>query len=119
MIESDWEDLCQKNSHCGIFICFYHYFQLNLDETSFLCNEGKLRIFLGSNKSRHNKNCSDSRFSIKVLRVGSAAGVNAPVIFLEKRTKVHQRLRGKNLVTKYGFPEGSCVVPKKTSYMDD
>ena len=45
--------------------------------------------------------------------------MNSPVIFLAKGTKVHTRLRGNNLVTKYGFPEGSCVIPNKAAYMDD
>ena len=45
--------------------------------------------------------------------------MNGPVIFLEKGTKVQPRLRGNNLVTKYGLPEGSCVIPNKTAYMDD
>ena len=62
---------------------------------------------------------SDSRFSITVFPVGSAAGVNGPVIFLTKGTKVHPRLKGANLVTRYGLPEGSCVIPKKSAYMDD
>ena len=92
---------------------------MNLDETCFLCNEGELRIIGDNDKPRHGKNCSDSRFSITFLRVGSAAGVNGPVIFLTKGSKVHPRLRGKNLVTKYGFSEGSCVIPNKEAYMDD
>ena len=45
--------------------------------------------------------------------------MNDPVIFLAKGEKVHPRLRGNNLVTKSGFPEGSCVIPNKTVYMDD
>ena len=45
--------------------------------------------------------------------------MNGPVMFLAKGTKVHPRLRGNNLVTKYGLPEGSCVIPKKSAYMDD
>ena len=28
-------------------------------------------------------------------------------------------MRGKNLVTKYGFPEVSCVITNKAAYMDD
>ena len=92
---------------------------MNLDETCFLCNEGELKVIGNNNKPCHDKNCSDSRFSITVLRVGSAAGVNGPVIFLEKGTKVHPRLRVNNLVTKYGLPEGSCVIPNKAAYMDD
>ena len=65
------------------------------------------------------KNCSDSRFLIKVLWVGNAAGVNGPVIFLTNGTKVHQRLRGNKLVTKYGFPVGSFVVLNKAAYIYD
>ena len=90
-----------------------------MDETCFLCNEGELKIIGDKDKPRHDKNCSDSRFSITVLRVGSAAGVNGPVIFLAKGTNVQPRTRGNNLVTKYIFPEGSCVIPNKAAYVDD
>ena len=38
---------------------------------------------------------------------------------MAKVTKLHPSLRGANLVTKYGFPEGSCVIPKKAAYMYD
>ena len=88
---------------------------MNLDETSFLYNESELSITRGNNKPSHNKNFSDSRFSIRVLRVGSAARFNGPVIFLERGTKVKQKMRGKNLVTKYISPEGYCVIPNKAS----
>ena len=67
----------------------------------------------------HIMSSSDSRFSITVLRVGSVAGVNGPVIFLAKVKKVHPRLKGTNLVTRYGLPEGYCVIPSKAEYMDD
>ena len=45
--------------------------------------------------------------------------MNGPVIFLAKGGKVHNRIRGDNLVTGYGLPEGNCVIPKKSAYMDD
>ena len=45
--------------------------------------------------------------------------MNSTFIFLEKGKKVHPRLRGNNLVTKYGLPEGSCVIPNKAAYMYD
>ena len=47
MIESEWEDLQQKNSPHYFFSRFSHYFQLNLDETCFLCYEGEIQV-LGS-----------------------------------------------------------------------
>ena len=44
MIEAEWGYLQQKISPHDNFICYASYFQLNLDEISFLCNEGELRI---------------------------------------------------------------------------
>ena len=64
----------RTNSPRDIFIRYPHYFQLNLDETCFLCNEGELEIVGDNDKPCHDKNCSDSRFYITVLRVESAAG---------------------------------------------
>ena len=82
LIGAEWEYLRQKNSPCDIFIRYYRYFQLNLDETCFLFNEGELNSIGGNGKPRHEKNCSDFSISITVLRVGSALGVNGPVVFL-------------------------------------
>ena len=41
------------------------------------------------------------------------------MIFLANGTKAHPRLIGNNLVTKYGLPEGSCVIPNKSAYTKD
>ena len=103
MIEAEWEYMRWTNSPHDIFNHFSHDFQLNFDETSFLCNECELRVIGCKEKPYHKKNCSYSMFSITVLLVGSEAGVNGPVIFLEKGTLVNPRLRGANLVTRYGF----------------
>ena len=92
---------------------------MNLDETYFLCNEGDIKVLGIKDRPRHEKNCSDLSFLITVLRVGIAAVVNGPVIFMEKGKKVHPRLKGKNLVTRYGFPEGSCVITNKAAYLYD
>ena len=102
-----------------MFTCFSHQFQLDLDETSFLFNEVELEFIWSKYKPFHEKNCRDSMFSITVLWVGIAAGVNVPVIFLENGKKVYPRIRGTNLVTRYGLLEGSCVIPNKAAYMVD
>ena len=104
MIEAEWEYLRRKNSTCDIFIHYAHYFQLNLDENCFLCNEYELKIIGDNNKTRHGKNCSNSRLYITVFWVGITAGANVPMLFLAKGTKVDPRLIGNNLVTKYGLP---------------
>ena len=75
-------------------------------------------MFLGEKINPAMKNCSDSKFSITVLRVGSAAGLNGPVIFLTMGTKLHPSLRGTNLVPRYKFPEGYFLIPNKSVYMD-
>ena len=46
-------------------------------------------------------------------------GVKGPVIFLANGTTLHPSLRGNNLVNRYVFPEESCVIQNKLSYMDD
>ena len=106
----------QTKSPCNIFTCFSHYFQLNLDENSLLCNGGEQKVIESKYKTRHEKIAVTQFFSITVLRVGSAAGVNGPVIFLVKGENVHHRLRGENLE---GFPEVSCAILNKSAYMDD
>ena len=55
IIEVEWEDLRRPKLPRDTFTSFAHYFQLNLDETSFLCTEGEQK-FLGSKyKPRHEK----------------------------------------------------------------
>ena len=64
------------------FIAIQEHFQLNLNETCFMCNEGVLKIVCDKEKERHDKNVSDNRVSIIVVRYGNAAGSNGPVIFV-------------------------------------
>ena len=71
-----------------------------------LCNEVELKIIGIKDKPRHEKNYSESSFTIIFIWFGSAVCVFGPVIFLEKGTKVHPRIRGNNLVTRYVFSEG-------------
>ena len=44
MIEEELEDLRRKNSPRDIFIHYVHYFKLNLEKISFLCNDKELKI---------------------------------------------------------------------------
>ena len=41
--------------------------------------------------------------------------MNVSVIFISKGTLLHPSLRGTNLVTRYGFPEGSCIILNKVT----
>ena len=55
MIEAEWEDLRWKNSPRDIFTHFDNSFQLNLDETSFLFNEGEIKVLGIKDKPHHKK----------------------------------------------------------------
>ena len=82
MIEAEREDLWQSNSPCNIFTRLSHSFKLNLDETSFLCNEVELNVIWNDERTHDEKYCSDLRFSITALWIWIAVGVNRPVILL-------------------------------------
>ena len=120
LIDFCWRDLHRKNANPpGLFTHLAPFFQVNLDETCFMCSEGTLKILGDSQRKKHNLNVADCRTSVTVLRVGSAAGVNGPVVFVPKGREVPRRFRGDRLHSVYGLPEGSCVIPNKNGYMDD
>ena len=105
----------KENLPHDIFTPFAHYFQLNLDETSLLFNEGKIKFLGSKDKPLHKKGYIKSIFSITVLLVGSESGVNGPVVFIAKGLKVKPTNIGSNLVTRCGLPERSCVIPNKVA----
>ena len=49
----------------------------------------------------------------------NSVGANVTVIFLARGNLVYPKLRGINSVTKYRFPEGSYVIPKKLLCKND
>ena len=53
IIEAEWEDLQHTNSHPDFLIVFSHSFQLNLNETSFLCKEGEIKVIVIRDKPRN------------------------------------------------------------------
>ncbi len=59
-------------------------FTVNLDESCFMGSEGVLHVIGSAARRKHEKNTSDSRQRITIVRVGSAAGVEGPRIFLAK-----------------------------------
>ena len=87
LIESEWDYLQLTNHPSQVFTELHEHFQLNLDEACFLCSDGILKIIGDGAKKHHDKNMSDSCVSITIVRIGSAAGTNGPVLFLASGTK--------------------------------
>ena len=119
LIESEWEFMRSVNTPSSSFVNLHEHFQLNLDESCFMCNDGILKIIGAADKRHHDKNTSDSRVSITVVRCGNAAGANGPVVFLTTGQKVNRTFSNYRLHKIYGLPEGSTVLCNNSAYMDD
>ena len=96
----------------------WEYFWLNLDKTCIVADDGNVCVLSEKTREVTAKRMSDSKFSITILRVGSAAGCDGPIIFLVKGEKIECEAL-KDIVKNFGCPPGSCVIPTPTAYMTD
>ena len=94
-------------------------FMVNLDESCFMGSEGVLRVIGSAARKKHEKNTSDSRQSITIVRVGSAAGVvEGPHIFLAKGVELTtESMLKKNFARIHKAPIGSFVEMTPNAYM--
>ena len=94
-------------------------FTVNLDESRFMGSEGVLRVIGSATRKKHEKNTSDSRQSITIVRVGSAAGVvEGPHIFLAKGVELTtESMLKKNFARIHKAPIGSFVEMTPNAYM--
>ena len=93
-------------------------FTVNLDESCFMGSEGVLRVIGSAARKKHEKNTSDSRQSITIVRVGSAAGVEGPRIFLAKGVDLTaESMLKKNFARIHKAPIGSFVEMTPNAYM--
>ena len=66
-IDGEWEYLQSANKPLELFVQLQEHFQLNLDESCFMCSDGELKIIGNAEKKRHDKNNSDNRVSITTV----------------------------------------------------
>ena len=89
VLDAVWDDLTKHNvlppgDARKIFELVKEHFWLNLDETCIQCNDGNIRIVGSKERKTQSKITDDSRFSITILRVGNAAGLDGPIIIILK-----------------------------------
>ncbi len=90
----------------------------NLDETCFRAEDGVLKIIGSNERKKHEKNTSDSRLSITVVRIGSAAGIEGPRIYLGKgKEDPPSHMKKGNFSSRYTAPPGSYVKMTPNAYM--
>ncbi len=93
-------------------------FTVNLDETCFMASKGVLRVLGSAARKKHEKNTSDSCQSITVVRVGSAAGIKGPRIYLAKGKELTvESLKINNFCHQHKVPIGSHVTMTPSAYM--
>ena len=90
----------------------------NLDESCMMASEGIVRIIGSKAKKKHEKNISDSRDSITVVRIGSAANVDGPRIYLAKGKEI-ELPAFRNFTKNFVAPPGSCIEMTPSAYMTD
>ena len=119
LIDSVWDRMRTTNLPTDKFESLIEHFQLNLDETCVMANDGTLHIVAG-HRSKTEKRSDDSRLSLTAIRIGNAGGSEGPWIFLYKG-KAHQyrSLSDKNLVSRHGAPVGSTCHPSPNAYLTD
>jgi hypothetical protein len=89
ILESVWGEVKRYNnnnydvtSDKKPFASIMPYFWLNFDETCIIASDGNVRVLSGKETKTTSRIMSDSQLSITILRVGSAAGCDGPLIFL-------------------------------------
>ena len=125
IIESVWGEVKRHNnnnydimSDKKPFSAIMPYFWLNFDETCIVASDGNVSVLSGKESKTTSRIMSDSRLSITILRVGSAAGCDGPLIFLVEGKSVQYNAL-KDIVRNFGCPPGSCVIPTPSAYMTD
>ena len=102
-----------------IFEKLFPHFLQNLEETCLMRSDGVLKVIDNGDQNHHDKNFKDDRYSITMLRSGSAAGSYGTVCFIENGKEVNKYFTAQKLVQKYGLPEVSAVFINEICYIDD
>ena len=84
-------------------------FTVNLDESCMMASDGTVKVVANTNKKKTEKNKDDCRDSVTVVRVGSAANVGGPRIYLAKGKELISRSLS-DMVNNLDAPPGSCVI---------
>lgn len=94
------------------------HFTGNTDESSAMAKDGNVYVIANANKSKQEKNNSDSRLSITSVRCGSAAGEDLSRVFLAQgQTLQHKTMRPGEFHKHHKSPVGSGVIMTPSAYM--
>ena len=94
------------------------HFLLNLDEECFMAQDGDVKIVGGKLKSKHERNISDSRVSVTVVRIGSCGGSQGPTGFC-LQGEMKRNNYSDEFLMRHGAAPGSCIEMTPTAFMTE
>jgi hypothetical protein len=94
------------------------HFVFCVDEENEQANLGSDYLYGDKARKTHDRVKHDSRISVTTLRVGSAAGVKGPTIFLSAGKTVRAGYTSAYL-KRCGAPAGSSIIPTPSAFMTD
>ena len=96
------------------------HFVMNLDETCIMASEGVLHVLGNAEKSKQEKNTSDSRTSITAVRCGSSSGTDVSRVFLAKGSdSPPSNMAPGKFERNHIAPSGSGVIMSPNAFMTD
>ena len=84
LVDDVWHRIQETNISPDIFVNYMEHFQIFLDESCIIANDGSLMIIGGHDRKKHEKKLDNSRLSLMLIIIGNAAGNEGPWIFLYK-----------------------------------
>ena len=118
-----WEKQREMNLPKTEFVKKHAFFQLNLNEESVTGSDGTIKVVASIFGKKVQKNMEDFKGSISIIRVGSAAGIEGPIIFLcalKDKKHLPANLQGDLSRHKhFNLPKGSKVICTPTAYLTD
>jgi hypothetical protein len=123
LIDSAFNELRRRNTGvCRVtgktFGELMAHFILGGDETCLLANDGVVTVLGDKEKKKHEKVLDDSRVSITMYRLGSAAGSTGPTGFLMSGKRVKTGYTT-NFLVDNGAALGSSIHMTKTGFMTE
>ena len=87
-----------------------------------MASYGIIQVLVSADKNKHEKNFAVSRFIVTTVRVGSAAGVDGPRVYLAKIERLKQttmKMFGRGEHDHHPSPEGTFIEMTLNAYMTD
>ena len=117
-VEEALQEQQRLNQPFASFEMLQDHFFANLDETCLMANgDGSIRVLGSAAKKKTEKISDDSRASVTSIRVGNAAGMQGPFVFLAKGIKFDRPPIKR--ILKDRCPAESVVVMTPNAYLTD